>query len=64
RSSKGEVFTDFDLQLTQGEAMTKKRMEDGTYKVSLMDWVTGEINGGGPEFMAQTHHADIYIRKK
>lgn len=64
RSTKGEIFTGFDIDLTREQSIRKERQDDGTYQVSLGDWVTGQINGGGTEIQAQTHHGNIYIRKQ
>ena len=64
KSNKGEVLTGFDVELIKRNNITKKDREDGVYKIYLDEWVSGKINGGGPEIMAKSHHGDIYIRKK
>ena len=64
QSSQGEILTGFDVDLIRDENIVRKTEKDGTYKVSLTDWIRGEINGGGPELLAKTHHANVYIRKK
>lgn len=61
KSSRGEIFTGFDVELIK--QTLKKEAKSGSFKVTLDDWVTGAINGGGPEIIAKTNHDNIYIRK-
>lgn len=65
KSEWGELFTDFDMDITrrdQGKIDTSS--DSGTYKVSVNNWIYGNINGGGQEYLFKSMRGDIYIRKK
>lgn len=62
KSDRGEVFTDFDMEVTK--AKPEYNSSSNTYKVSVNSWVYGEIGGGGPEYTFKNMHGNIYIRKK
>ena len=64
RTERGEVFSDFDVALVKSGPIQKKDTKSGVYKVVIDEWVKGDINGGGPEFMMKTYNGDILIRKK
>lgn len=57
RSDNGEIFTGFNMELSQGNFKDDK----GTY---VDGWIKGQINGGGPEIMLKNYTGNIYIRKK
>jgi hypothetical protein len=63
KSDRGEVFTDFDMEIEKRNQKEEKRTAAGVYKVSIDDWVYGKINGGGPEMLFQNMNGNIYIRK-
>ena len=62
KSSKGEIFTDFDIALKKPE-MEKKTSKNGAKEIKLSGWTRGSIGSGGPELMFTTYHGDIVIRK-
>ena len=64
KSTRGEVLTGFDVAIQQAQPVKKTDSNSGTYKVYLDDWVTGDINGGGPLFTMKNYNGDIIIRKK
>jgi DUF4097 and DUF4098 domain-containing protein YvlB len=64
RTERGEVYSDFDVSLVKSGPIQKKDTKSGVYKVVIDEWVKGDINGGGPEFMMKTYNGDILIRKK
>jgi hypothetical protein len=64
KSSRGEVYTGFEVAMSKAPPVKKTESDSGTYKVYLDDWVKGNINGGGPEFTMKNYNGDIYIRKK
>lgn len=65
KSEWGEVFTDFDMDIRRtNDKKVKSDTENGTYKVSVNNWIYGNINGGGPEYLFKSMRGDIYIRKK
>lgn len=65
KSEWGEVFTDFDMDIRRtNDKKVKSDTENGVYKVSVNNWIYGNINGGGPEFLFKSMRGDIYIRKQ
>lgn len=64
KTARGEVYSGFDFAVKKNEPVTKTEQKSGTYKVYLDDWVRGDVNGGGPEFMIKNYNGDIYLRKK
>lgn len=64
RTERGDVFSDFDVNLIKSGPIQKKDTKSGVYKVVIDEWIKGDINGGGPEFMMKTYNGDILIRKK
>ncbi|ELR68422.1 hypothetical protein C900_00390 [Fulvivirga imtechensis AK7] len=64
KTARGEIYSAFDFTIKKNEPVTKTEKKSGTYKVYLDDWVRGEVNGGGPEFMIKNYNGDIYLRKK
>jgi len=66
RSDRGDVFSDFDVQLQA--ANPRQEVEDGRgkggkYRVRIDKTVHGTINGGGPEYQFTNFQGQIYIRK-
>ena len=66
RSDRGDVFSDFDVQLNA--SAPKQEVEDGRgqggkYRVKIDKTVHGTINGGGPEYQFTNFQGRIYIRK-
>lgn len=65
KSEWGEVYTDFEMDIDQSEEGEINTSSDSdTYKVSVNNWIYGNINGGGPEYLFKSMRGDIYIRKK
>lgn len=65
KSEWGEVFTDFDMDIRRmDDDDVKSTTQDGTFKVSINNWIYGSINGGGPEYLFKSMRGDIYIRKQ
>jgi hypothetical protein len=63
KSDHGEIYTDFDMSIDKSEAKTINNSHDGMYELKKDDWITGKINGGGPEIMMKNMDGNIYIRK-
>ncbi|MFN8354429.1 MAG: DUF4097 family beta strand repeat-containing protein [Spirosomataceae bacterium] len=63
RSDRGEIYSDFDVDVDKTQPQSTKTSKDGMYKVSVSDWVQGKVNGGGKEVMMKNMHGNIYIRK-
>jgi hypothetical protein len=63
---EGDIYSDFEIDL---QAAPRKRVKDerdtgGRYRISFGEYVTGTINGGGPEIQFVSYDGDVYIRKK
>jgi hypothetical protein len=66
KASEGDIYSDFeiDLKTTPKQQVKDERKAGGTYRISFGEYVTGAINGGGPEFQFVTYDGNVYIRKK
>ena len=63
KSDRGEIYTDFDIDIQSKSQTKEKRSKSGKYTVTIEKGVFGIINGGGPEIYFQTHTGNIIIRK-
>jgi hypothetical protein len=66
RSDRGDVFSDFDVQLKAASSqpvVEDSRGKGGKYRVKIDKTVHGTINGGGPEIQFTNFQGQIYIRK-
>lgn len=66
RSDRGDVFSDFDVQLQASaprQEVEDSRGKGGKYRVKIDKTVHGTINGGGPEYQFTNFQGQIYIRK-
>ncbi len=63
KSEWGEVYTDFEMDIDRSDRENID-VDSDVYKVSVNNWITGRINGGGPEYMFKSLRGDIYIRKQ
>ena len=61
-TDRGEIYSDFDVAV-EPSTPTTSRGKDGSYRYSDQEWVTGKLNGGGPELMMRTFNGNLYIRK-
>jgi hypothetical protein len=64
KTQQGEIMTGFDVKLSAAAPVQKADSKGGTYKVTLDEWVRGDVGGGGPEFIMRNYNGDILIRKK
>lgn len=66
KASEGDIYSDFeiDLKASPKQQVTDERKAGGKYRISFGEYVTGAINGGGPEFQFVTYDGNVYIRKK
>jgi hypothetical protein len=62
----GDIYSDFaiDLKASQRGQVKDERKSGGRYRISFGEYVTGDINGGGPEFQFVCYDGNVYIRKK
>jgi hypothetical protein len=66
RSDRGDVFSDFDVQLQASnprQEVEDGRGKGGKYRVKIDKTVHGTINGGGPEYQFTNFQGQIYIRR-
>jgi hypothetical protein len=60
----GDVYTNFEMDIDRTASKPEVNTKDGEYRVAVNKWITGKVNGGGPEYLFKTLHGDISIRKK
>ena len=63
KSERGEIFSDFDMTLEKSQPKVDRSSKSGVYRVSIEDWVSGKINGGGPQVLMKNMNGNIYLRK-
>jgi putative adhesin len=63
KSERGEIYTDFDIDIDKTQPKTETKKEAGMYQLKLDDWIIGKINGGGPEVLMKNMNGNIYVRK-
>jgi hypothetical protein len=63
KSDNGDVYSDFDIDIDKTPAKVDKVTEPGLYQIKKDNWVSGKINGGGPEMMMKNMQGDIYVKK-
>jgi len=66
KSDRGEILTDFDVQIQASvpqQTVEDGRGHGGRYLVRIDKAVHGTINGGGPEYQFTNFNGGIYIRK-
>lgn len=65
RNDRGDVFSDFDVQMTAGQnqVVEDDRKEGGVYKVKIDRTIHASVGGGGPEIQFTNMNGNIYIRK-
>jgi hypothetical protein len=64
RSDNGEIYTDFDLQVSAHEPKVEQRRAGGRYRLEIEQDVHGTMNGGGREIQLRTFNGDIYLRRR
>ena len=64
KSAGGDIYSGFDMQVSDSEPVQKKDESKGVYRVYLDDWTRATINGGGPDITMKNNNGDIYIRIK
>ena len=64
KSDHGEIYTDFDMNISKTPPKVENKQESGEYKISMEAWVNGTINNGGPLLTFKTFNGDILLRKR
>ena len=63
KTDYGDVYTNFDFNIDRTGNTTESSGQDGVYSITVNRWITGTVNGGGPEYLFKTLHGDIEISK-
>ena len=63
KTDYGDVYTNFDIEIDRTGNKTETSGQDGVYSITVNSWITGTVNGGGPEYLFKTLHGDIEISK-
>ena len=63
KAERGDVYSDFDVDVDKGQPNIEKKPEDHMYRINIDEWVYGKIGGGGPELMMKTTDGSVYVRK-
>jgi putative adhesin len=64
RSDQGDVFTDFDVQVTASASANRTQQRNGRgLRIDVNRSIYGTVNGGGPDFELRTFDGNIYVRK-
>lgn len=64
RSDQGDVFTDFDVQVTASASANRTQQRNGRgVRIDVNRSIYGTVNGGGPDFELRTFDGNIYVRK-
>ncbi len=63
KAERGDIFSDFDVDVDKGQPNVEKKPEDHMYRINIDEWVYGKIGGGGPELMMKTTEGSVYVRK-
>lgn len=64
KTQQGEILTGFDVKLSAATPVKSEQTKGGTFKVTVDEWVRGDVNGGGPEIIMRNYNGDILVRKK
>lgn len=63
KTDQGDIFSDFEIGFLKDDPKVVRTSEKGYSRIEATRWVTGTLNGGGPEVMMKTVNGSIYIRK-
>lgn len=61
KSSKGDIYTDFDFEAMKPKVLTTTK--GSKREIKLEGWTHGQIGSGGEEMTFKTYHGDVIIRK-
>jgi len=62
QTGRGDINSDFDVTV-EASTPTTTRGKDGSYRYNDQEWITGKLNGGGPELTLRTFNGNIFVRK-
>jgi DUF4097 and DUF4098 domain-containing protein YvlB len=64
KSDRGDIFTDFDLDLVREQPQVEQKGQGKVYRIGPDNSVVGKINGGGPDIVLKNMNGNIYLRKQ
>jgi hypothetical protein len=64
KSENGDIYSDFDIELTHKAPKVEEERGKGRYRVSITKELAGRIGGGGPEIFLKTFNGDIVLRRR
>jgi len=64
KSENGDIYSDFDVELTRQAPKVEEERGKGRYRVSISKELAGKIGGGGPEIFLKTFNGDIVLRRR
>jgi len=62
-SGRGDIYTDFDVQVEPREPVVDRSEGSGRYRVRVEGDVHATVGGGGPQMQFKTYNGDVYIRR-
>ncbi len=62
-TARGEISSDFDIEVLPSEPTVSRSQEKGTIEISVENMIVANINGGGPVIRMKTLNGDIKINK-
>jgi hypothetical protein len=64
KSEFGQIYTDFPLELLEGEIHLEKSKKTGVSQIAGDDWIYARINGGGAQILLSSYHGDIIVQQR
>ncbi len=62
KSVRGDIYTDFDVDM-QLQQPQDKTTDSGRREIKIGGWMYGQVGTGGQEYMFNTYHGDVIMRK-
>jgi hypothetical protein len=63
RTEQGEIYSDFDVDLTTEPAKVEKDGTQKKYRITIAKELVGRIGAGGPELFLKSFNGDIVLRQ-
>ena len=62
KSERGDIYTDFEVSMNPVNKESRKN-KSGKKQIKIGGWMTGKFGSGGKEYLFNTYHGDVIIRK-
>ena len=63
RTEHGEIYSDFDVELTPEPAQVERDGARGRYRLTVAKELHGKIGRGGQELFLKSFNGDIVLRR-